>query len=234
MLHKLDELWNGNFIGVLISHGIRIVIILVVAGILRAIADRVINRTVRTMVAQRGRGRKTSKIAAKAAVFSEERREQRIGALGSLGRSAVLIILVVIVGLMILTELGFNIAALLAGTSIIGIAVAFGVQTILRDIISGIFLLFDDQFGMGDYVRIGDVDGVVEEVGLRLTRLRDADGTIWYLRNGDLAKIGNYSQGSGSGRPPALDEPDAPEPDPAEPDPAEAGRVTSPPASDKS
>ena len=205
MLQKLDQLWNGDFIGALISHGIRIVIILVVAGIVRLIADKLIDRTVRTMSAQRGRGRtRTAKIVAKTAVFSAERREQRIRALGSLGRSAVLIILLIIVGLMILTELGFNIAALLAGTSIIGIAVAFGVQTILRDIISGIFMLFEDQFGLGDYVRIGDVDGVVEDVGLRVTQIRDADGTIWYLRNGDIAKLANYSQGSGTGRPPSL------------------------------
>jgi len=228
MLQKLDELWNGNLLGALIGHGIRIVIILVVAGIVRVIADKLIDRTVRTMVAQRSRGRtRTAKIVAKTAVFSEERREQRIRALGSLGRSTVLIILLIIVGLMILTELGFNIAALLAGTSIIGIAVAFGVQTILRDIISGIFLLFEDQFGMGDYVRVGDVDGVVEEVGLRLTRIRDADGTVWYLRNGDLAKIGNYSQGSGTGRPPGVD-----------PDSSESAEladgVTTPADSDKS
>lgn len=227
MLQKLDQLWNGDFIGALISHGIRIVIILVVAGIVRLIADKLIDRTVRTMSAQRSRGRtRTAKIVAKTAVFSAERREQRIRALGSLGRSTVLIILLIIVGLMILTELGFNIAALLAGTSIIGIAVAFGVQTILRDIISGIFMLFEDQFGMGDYVRVGDVDGVVEEVGLRVTQIRDADGTIWYLRNGDIAKLANYSQGSGTGKPPGL-----------EPDLSESGGtadVTTPPDSDRS
>lgn len=229
MIHWLDQLWDGNFLGALLKHGIRILIILIVAGIVRAIADKMINRTVRTMVAQRGRQRtKASKIVAKTAVFSEARREQRIGALGSLGRSAVLIVLLVIVGLMILTELGFNIAALLAGTSIIGIAVAFGVQTILRDIISGIFILFEDQLGIGDYVRVGDIDGMVEEVGLRLTQIRDADGTIWYLRNGDIAKVGNYSQGSGTGRPPQ------PEPELAEPELTEPGGVTAPPGSEQS
>lgn len=224
MLHWLDQLWDGNFLGALIKHGIRILIILIVAGIVRAIADKMINRTVRTMVSTRNHRRtKTSKIVAKTAVFSEARREQRIGALGSLGRSAVLIILIVIVGLMILTELGFNIAALLAGTSIIGIAVAFGVQTILRDIISGIFMLFEDQLGMGDYVRVGDVDGFVEDVGLRLTQIRDDDGTIWYLRNGDIAKVGNYSQGSGTGRRPLL-----------EPELSESDGAAAPPDSDKS
>lgn len=227
MLRELDALWNGSVLGALISHGIRIVIILVVAFIVRAIADKLIDRTVRTMVAQRSRGRtRAGKIVAKTAVFADERREQRIGALGSLGRSVVLIILAVIVGLMILTELGFNIAALLAGTSIIGIAVAFGIQTILRDIISGIFMLFEDQFGMGDYIRVGDVDGVVEEVGLRLTQIRDAAGTVWYLRNGDIAKIGNYSQGSGTGRPPGL------EPDLSESDEV-TDAVTAPPDSNR-
>jgi small-conductance mechanosensitive channel len=224
MLHWLDQLWDGDLVGVLVKHGIRILIILIVAGILRAIVDKMINRTVRRMVAKAGHQRtRASKIVAKTAVFSDARREQRIGALGSLGRSAVLIILLAIVSLMILTELGFNIAALLAGTSIIGIAVAFGVQTILRDIISGIFILLEDQLGLGDYVRVGDIDGVVEEVGLRLTHIRDGDGTIWYLRNGDIAKVGNYSQGSGTGRPPQ------PEPEMSEPD-----GVSSPPGSEQS
>lgn len=191
---------------------VRIALILVIAGIVRYIAVRMINKAVRGMVNRRAHDRtpavprkvaetKAAKLVVRSTPF-DKRREQRIGALGSLGRSAVTIILLVIVALMILEQLGFNIAALLAGTSIVGIAVAFGVQTILRDIISGIFILFEDQLGIGDFVQIGAVNGVVEEIGLRVTQLRDDDGTIWYFRNGDIAQVANYSQGSGSGRPP--------------------------------
>jgi small conductance mechanosensitive channel len=193
---------------------IRIVLILLAGFIARVLAAKVINRVIRTMVASRRHQRvRAVQVLAKATVLSDARREQRIGALGSLGRSTVTVILAIIVGLMILSELGFDIAALLAGTSIIGIAVAFGVQSILRDVISGVFMLLEDQVGLGDYVKIADIDGVVEDVGLRLTQIRDADGTVWYVRNGDIAKVGNYSQGSGTGRPP---EPE-PEPEPAEP-----------------
>ena len=116
-----------------------------------------------------------------------------------MGRSAVSIILLVIVGLAILQQLDFPIATLLAGTSIIGIAIAFGVQTFLRDVISGVFMLIEDQIGMGDYVQVSEIDGVVEEVGLRITQLRDDEGTVWYFRNGDIAKVANYSQKNGNG-----------------------------------
>ncbi|SDT15975.1 mechanosensitive ion channel family protein [Microlunatus soli] len=190
---------------------VKIALILIVAGIVRFIAVRMIDKAVRMMVTRQSHERRpvvprkvTDNRAARLvarATSMDKRREQRIGALGSLGRSTVTIILLVIVVLMILQELHFNIAALLAGTSIVGIAVAFGVQTILRDIISGIFILFEDQLGMGDYVQVGDIDGVVEEIGLRVTQLRDDSGTIWYFRNGDIAKVANYSQGSGNGRP---------------------------------
>jgi moderate conductance mechanosensitive channel len=194
---------SGDYWANVLEHAIRIAVILAIAGVVRAISVKVINRAVRTMVAKRTHPRTAAgKLVAKTAVFSEARREQRIGALGSLGRSAVTILLVVLVALMILQEINFPIATLLAGTSIIGIAVAFGVQTFLRDILCGILMMVEDQIGMGDYIRVGDVDGVVEYVGLRLTQIRDADGTVWYLRNGDIAKVANYSQGSGTGRPP--------------------------------
>lgn len=181
----------------------RIALILIGGCVVRVVGTMMINRLIRTMVTQQARPRRRSvKVMSTAASVAAQRREQRIGALGSLARSALTLVLAVIVGLMVLTELGFNIAALLAGTSIVGIAVAFGVQTVLRDMIAGVFLLVDDQVGMGDYVQLADVDGVVEDVGLRLTRIRDADGTVWYIHNGDMGKVANYSQGSGTGRPP--------------------------------
>jgi small conductance mechanosensitive channel len=159
------------------------------------------------MVAERAHPRNravrvVARATAMASTMAAQRREQRIGALGSLARSALTLVLMLAVGLTVMAELGFNIAALLAGTSIVGIAVAFGIQTVLRDVISGILMLIDDQIGMGDYVKLADVDGVVEDVGLRLTQIRDADGTVWYIRNGDIAKVANYSQGNGTGRPP--------------------------------
>ena len=111
---------------------------------------------------------------------------------------------------MILAELGFNITTIVAGTSVVAATVAFGVQSIVKDLISGVFMLFEDQLGVGDYVDMEKASGTVEAIGLRVTQLRDDDGTVWYVRNGEVLRVGNYSQG-GPGRPPA-----APEPAPAD------------------
>jgi len=215
----MPEWMNEDFLESMWFVPVRIALIIAIALLVRAVANRMIERAVRTLVNGHRHERKTRpapaalKVMAKAAPFSDARRQQRIGALGSLGRSTVAIVLLVVVTLTVLSELGFPISTLLAGTSLIGIAIAFGVQTILRDVISGIFMLIEDQFGMGDYVQVCDIDGIVEEVGLRLTQVRDEQGTIWYVRNGDISKVANYSQGNG--RPSA-----------ARPAPAAAGERT--------
>jgi small-conductance mechanosensitive channel len=95
---------------------------------------------------------------------------------------------------MILSEFGLNLGPLIASAGVIGVALGLGAQTLVRDILSGIFMLVEDQYGVGDQVNVLDVIGVVETVGLRITTVRDSEGTIWYLRNGEILKIGNKSQ----------------------------------------
>jgi small-conductance mechanosensitive channel len=95
---------------------------------------------------------------------------------------------------MILSEFGFNLGPLIASAGVLGVALGLGAQTLVRDILSGIFMLVEDQYGVGDQVNVLDVVGVVETVGLRITTVRDSEGTIWYLRNGEILKIGNKSQ----------------------------------------
>jgi len=95
---------------------------------------------------------------------------------------------------MILAEFGLNLGPLIASAGVIGVALGLGAQTLVRDILSGIFMLVEDQYGVGDKVDLLDVQGVVETVGLRITTVRDAKGTIWYLRNGEILKVGNKSQ----------------------------------------
>jgi small-conductance mechanosensitive channel len=95
---------------------------------------------------------------------------------------------------MILAEFGLNLGPLIASAGVIGVALGLGAQTLVRDILSGIFMLVEDQYGVGDKVDVLDVKGVVETVGLRITTVRDASGTIWYLRNGEILKVGNKSQ----------------------------------------
>jgi small-conductance mechanosensitive channel len=95
---------------------------------------------------------------------------------------------------MILAEFGLNLGPLIASAGVIGVALGLGAQTLVRDILSGIFMLVEDQYGVGDKVNVLDVKGVVETVGLRITTVRDGNGTIWYLRNGEILKVGNKSQ----------------------------------------
>ena len=95
---------------------------------------------------------------------------------------------------MILPILGINITPIIASAGVVGIALAFGAQTLVRDYISGIFLILEDQYGVGDEIVIGTVTGTVEEVLLRTTRLRDAEGTLWHFRNGEILSVGNRSQ----------------------------------------
>lgn len=96
---------------------------------------------------------------------------------------------------MILNELGVQVGALIAGAGILGAAVGFGAQSLVRDLISGLFIVFEDQYGVGDVVDLGEVKGAIEAVGLRVTQVRDVEGTLWYVRNGEIARVGNKSQG---------------------------------------
>jgi small conductance mechanosensitive channel len=137
-----------------------------------------------------------------ATTVSGERRKQRLEALGSLAGSALTFVIFLVAILMILAEMGFNITTLVAGTSVVAVTLAFGMQSIVKDLVSGVFMLVEDQLGVGDYVDMEKASGVVEGIGLRVTELRDKDDTVWYVRNGEIVRVGNYSQG-GPGEPPA-------------------------------
>jgi small-conductance mechanosensitive channel len=95
---------------------------------------------------------------------------------------------------MILGELGVDLGPLVASAGVVGFAVGLGAQTIVRDVFSGIIMLIEDQYGVGDEVEVLEVSGTVETVGLRITTIRDKKGTLWYLRNGEILKVGNKSQ----------------------------------------
>lgn len=122
------------------------------------------------------------------------RRVQRATTMGDLLKSLVTGALVAIFGTMVLSELGIDIAPILAGAGIIGIALGFGAQSLVKDFLSGIFLIFEDQYGVGDVVDTGVASGSVEAVSLRVTRLRDVNGTVWYVPNGEILRVGNMSQ----------------------------------------
>ncbi|MGO9779079.1 MAG: mechanosensitive ion channel family protein [Streptosporangiaceae bacterium] len=127
---------------------------------------------------------------------ASERRHQRAHALGSILRSAASVTIFAIAVAIGLGDLGVNLAPVLASAGVVGIAVGFGAQNLVRDFLAGIFMLLEDQYGVGDVINIGDsTTGTVEAVSLRTTRLRDVNGVVWHLRNGALEKVGNESQG---------------------------------------
>ena len=95
---------------------------------------------------------------------------------------------------MILGEFGLNLGPLIASAGVIGIAFGLGAQTIVRDVLAGLFMLIEDQYGVGDRIEVLEISGIVERVGLRITTVRDEAGTLWYLRNGEILKVGNRSQ----------------------------------------
>jgi small conductance mechanosensitive channel len=89
---------------------------------------------------------------------------------------------------------GINVGPLLASAGILGVAVGFGAQTLVKDYISGIFLILEDQFGLGDEVEIGTIHGTVVDVALRVTQVRDSDGRLWYIRNGEILNVANHNR----------------------------------------
>jgi len=184
------------FIGV----PLKIVIIIVVAIITEFVLLWLINRGVKRAVERPLNLRMAKPAVALPGDISEQelttRTTQRAEAIGSLLRSVVTITIWVIAALTVLPLLGINIAPLVASAGIVGIALGFGAQSLVKDYIAGILLILEDQYGIGDEVEVDDVTGTVEFVSLRYTRLRDAEGVIWYLRNGDIQTVGNKSQGS--------------------------------------
>jgi small-conductance mechanosensitive channel len=125
---------------------------------------------------------------------SGTRQKERAKTTSSVLKSTLNGIIWLIAIFMILAEFGLNLGPLIASAGVIGVALGLGAQTLVRDILSGIFMLVEDQYGVGDKVDVLEVQGVVETVGLRITTVRDTKGTIWYLRNGEILKVGNKSQ----------------------------------------
>jgi moderate conductance mechanosensitive channel len=122
------------------------------------------------------------------------RRVQRAETMGSLLKSIASIVIFTVFGITAIAELGYPVGPLIASAGIVGVALGFGAQSLVKDFLSGIFMIFEDQYGVGDSVDLGEASGTVEAVGLRVTRLRDVEGTVWYVRNGEILRVGNQSQ----------------------------------------
>ncbi|BAU96788.1 small conductance mechanosensitive channel MscS2 [Corynebacterium suranareeae] len=191
----------------LIDKPISIAITLVVAffahWLLRKLITKAVERGVKTppkaempRIFGRG-GAKKEEIPPEVVIMrktQEQRRQARIRTLGAVGKSAVAIFVWTWAALTILDKLGLNVAPLIASAGVAGVALGFGAQSLVKDFLSGIFMLIEDQYGVGDTIDVGDgIIGDVEDISLRTTTLRDMDGTVWYVRNGEILRVGNFS-----------------------------------------
>ena len=204
----MPEWLPDNLAELVVFRPIRIVLLIIAAFVLRRVLHRLIDRSVRRAIDRplSSRNQMAQRVI-EATTMSAERRRQRLSALGSLAQSTVTFVIFAVAILMILAELGYNITTILAGTTVVAVTVAFGLQSIVKDLVSGILMLVEDQLGVGDYVDMDMASGLVEAVGLRVTELRGKDGIVWYVRNGEVLRLGNFSQG-GPGPPPAEVEPE--------------------------
>jgi small conductance mechanosensitive channel len=187
---------------VLIETPARILAIIVVALALRFVLHRMINRMARPV--EKGglprllrplREKRGGNAILQSTGLLSERRTQRAATIASVLRSFVSFTILVLAVLLILSELDINLLPLVAGTSIVGVALGFGAQNIVKDFLSGMFMMLEDQYGVGDVIDFEKATGTVEAVGLRTTQLRDVNGTVWYVRNGEVVRVGNKSQG---------------------------------------
>ena len=175
-----------------------IVLIVVIGLVFRWLVKRAIDRLVKRasagVVPGVIAGTKAGAVLADLRPGAGERRKQRAETMGSVLKSIASGVIIAIVIVMMLDQVGVNIAPIIASAGIVGVALGFGAQNLVKDFLSGIFMILEDQYGVGDSVDLGEAIGTVEAVGLRVTRLRDVDGTVWYVRNGEILRVGNQSQ----------------------------------------
>jgi len=191
--------WLANSSYIVIVKPLRVIGIILVAILIRWLLHRAISRltssTSRAAMPALLKPLKERREQAEAGQFIPERRRQRAEAIGSVLRSFVTAVVFTMAAMLVLGELGFNLGPLLASAGIVGVALGFGAQSLVKDLIAGLFMLLEDQYGVGDSVDLGDATGVVETVGLRVTTVRDSRGVLWYVRNGEIIRVGNKSQG---------------------------------------
>jgi small conductance mechanosensitive channel len=166
------------------------------------VAARLVKRTIAATVQRAGDNavRRRMKAAVEFAPALRESEEvaarsgPRTEAISTVLQSAAAFVIYLIAVFLVLAELGVNLAPLLAGAGVAGLAIGFGAQSLVKDVFSGIFILLEDQFAVGDIVDLGEATGVVENVSLRTTQLRAVDGVVWYVPNGEILRVGNMSQ----------------------------------------
>jgi small conductance mechanosensitive channel len=167
----------------LLSHGVRILIIILVSAVIYIALRRLVPVILKNAMRQRKKGKK-----------GKENLEKRTKTLSGIFVATGLLIIIASAAFMILAELGINIAPYLAAAGIIGIALGFGAQHLVKDLIGGVFIIIEDQYNIGDVVKIAGISGIVEEINLRRTVLRDLDGIVHFVPNGESGVASNYTR----------------------------------------
>lgn len=183
--------WLAQSSDWLITKPLRIAAILVAGLLVRWALHRAIRRLLSREPLQQDGQHESNAV--------KRRRRQRAATLGSVLESISTMVIAVFIALMSLDELDFNIGPLIAGAGILGLAAGFGAQALVKDFLSGMFMLLEDQYGVGDEIDLGVLDlegttGIVESVGLRVTSIRDPDDVLWHVRNGEVVRVGNRSR----------------------------------------
>jgi moderate conductance mechanosensitive channel len=173
---------HRDYVARLGGHTAKIVLILALALLAARLGSRLAGRSIRSLGA-RSPLREVN-----------PRSDQRAETLAGVAVSLVRVFVWTFAVLLILGELGLNLGPFLAGASIVGVALGFGTQSLVKDFVSGFFILVEDQYGVGDVITIADTTGTVEEINLRVTRLRGSDGTVWFVPNGEIRKVGNSAR----------------------------------------
>ncbi|TQN33442.1 small conductance mechanosensitive channel [Haloactinospora alba] len=189
--------WITDNSGAMLGGATSIIVIVILAVVARAVAGRLITQLVRRMVSSRQRLSNTK--AARNVISHPEkaadpRQEARAETLSSVLRSLASFVIYGIAFVMVLGEVGINLGPILASAGVLGLAVGFGAQGLVQDFLSGMFMMVEDQYGVGDVIDVGDAVGTVEEVGMRITKIRDLDGGLWHIRNGQIMRVCNMNQ----------------------------------------
>lgn len=185
----------------MLSEGWRILATIAIAVVVRWLLVRIINRVITTLTSKSAARLAETGLAGRAIAaatgIAHERYSQRMHTLGSLLRSVTTLVIFSVATLTVMALLGLPLGPVLASAGVGGVALGFGAQSLVRDFLSGVFMILEDQYGVGDIIDTGQVVGTVQEVSLRVTRLVDGSGVIWYVRNGEILRLGNRSQGWG-------------------------------------
>lgn len=187
---RMSQVWIEAAIAIVAT----ILVAIVVRGLLMRAISRVENSIIKDAAKRRVRA---NEVLQRDADLHDTRHAKRTHTMASLLRNTANIVIAAIVLMVILDTVGVPLSPILASAGIGGVALGFGAQSLVKDYLSGIFMIAEDQYGVGDWVQVNqEISGKVEMVGLRITRLRAFDGTVWYIRNGEILELGNSSQGT--------------------------------------